>query len=313
MIVVDRVSKLYGARRALSDVSFEIGAGEVVGFLGLNGAGKTTVLKILCGILWPSAGRVRVGGADSLEEPQAVRRRCGFLPDAPPLYGEMTVRAMLRHTGLLNGMARGAIDARVGAVIELCQLKEVADDPVAWLSHGYRKRVGIAQAIIHEPALVVLDEPTGGLDPEQIVGMRGLIRRLAERHTVLISSHILSEIERTCDRLLVLHQGRIVAQGREDELRGRVAGRLRLLLRGEGDAALAIAQGLSGVRDASVVSAAGGLVELSATLASEDASERLVATLAGAHFGIRRVEPAGGEGLESVFLQLTRGAPPGPA
>lgn len=312
MIVVDRVSKLYGARWALSDVSFEIGAGEVVGFLGLNGAGKTTVLKILCGILWPSAGRVRVGGADSLEEPQAVRRRCGFLPDSPPLYGEMTVRAMLAHTGLLNGMERRTVAARVEAVVELCQLREVADDPVAWLSHGYRKRVGIAQAIVHEPALVVLDEPTGGLDPEQIVGMRGLIRQLAERHTVLISSHILSEIERTCDRLLVLHQGRIVAQGREDELRGSVSGRLRLSLRGDAAAALQIAQGLSGVRDATA-SAAGGLVELAATVASAEAGEALVAALAAGRFGIRRVEPAAGEGLESVFLQLTRGAARAPA
>jgi len=309
MIVADRVSKLYGARWALSDVSFEIGAGEVVGFLGLNGAGKTTVLKILCGVLWPSTGRVRVGGFDSIEQPREVRRRSGFLPDQPPLYAEMTVRAMLRYTGLLNGVSSTRIEARVNEVIATCQLREVASDLVGWLSHGYRKRVGIAQAIIHEPALVILDEPTAGLDPEQIVGMRGLIRGLAERHTVLISSHILSEIERTCDRLLVLHEGRIVAQGREDELlRGAAAaGRLDIALRGDAERARAVAVATPGVGSVAVEALDGGALNLMVQAPETAAQEALIKALVDAGLGVRRVTEARGAGLEAVFLQLTRG------
>ena len=315
MIVADRVSKLYGARWALSDVSFEIGAGEVVGFLGLNGAGKTTVLKILCGVLWPSTGRVRVGGFDSIEQPREVRRRSGFLPDQPPLYAEMTVRAMLRYTGLLNGVPSARIEARVDEVIATCQLREVASDLVGWLSHGYRKRVGIAQAIIHEPALVILDEPTAGLDPEQIVGMRGLIRGLAERHTVLISSHILSEIERTCDRLLVLHEGRIVAQGREDELlRGAAAaGRLDIALRGDAARARAVAAATPGVGSVVVEALDDGALNLTAQVPEPAAQEALVKALVDAGLGVRRVTEARGAGLEAVFLQLTRGAAGKPA
>lgn len=309
MIVAERVSKLYGARWALNDVSFEIAQGEVVGFLGLNGAGKTTVLKILCGVLWPSSGRVRVDGFDSIEQPREVRSRSGFLPDTPPLYGEMTVRAMLRYSALLNGLPSSQVEARLDEVIALCQVKEVENDLVAWLSHGYRKRVGIAQSIIHEPALVILDEPTGGLDPEQIVGMRSVIRALAERHTVLISSHILTEIERTCDRLLVLHEGRIVAQGTEEELLRSVAGveRLELTLHGSADLAAGVARNVRGVSEVEAVALEGGLVQLRVQLPGDGASDALVKALVEAGLGVRRVAEARGAGLESVFLQLTRG------
>jgi ABC-2 type transport system ATP-binding protein len=310
MIVADRVSKLYGARWALTDVSFEIGRGEVVGFLGLNGAGKTTVLKILCGVLWPSTGRVRVGGFDSIEHPREVRRRSGFLPDEPPLYGEMTVRAMLRYTGLLNGLTTSVVERRVDEVIATCQLHEVEADLVSWLSHGYRKRVGIAQSIIHQPDLVILDEPTGGLDPEQIVGMRGLIRGLAEKHTVLISSHILSEIERTCDRLLVLHEGRIVAQGREDDLlsSAEAAGRIEILLRGTAASARAVASTVRGVADVEVTTVDETTVRLVAHAPGGDVQEALVRALVQAGLGVRRVTESNGGGLESLFLQLTRDA-----
>ncbi|HUS23899.1 MAG TPA: ABC transporter ATP-binding protein [Candidatus Binatia bacterium] len=311
MIAADRVSKLYGARWALNDVSFEIGQGEVVGFLGLNGAGKTTVLKILCGVLWPSAGRVRVGGHDSLESPQAVRRQCGFLPDQPPLYAEMTVRAMLRYAARLNGLEARAVNAAVEEAIETCHLREVADDLVGWLSHGYRKRVGIAQTIVHKPALVILDEPTGGLDPEQIVGMRGLIRTLAQRHTVLISSHILAEIERTCDRLLVLHEGRIVAQGTEEELRGGVlGGRMELTVRGAAGTVLDLAAQVPGVGDAQLLETRGEVTRISVRVSGDAAAEKLVTTLVQAGLGVRAAGAAQGGGLEPVFLQLTRGAQP---
>ena len=167
MITADKVSKYYGARRALADVGFSIAEHEVVGFLGLNGAGKTTVLKILCGLLIPSAGKVLVDGVDGIATPRELRKKIGFLPDRPPLYPELTVRQMLTYAGRLNGVAPARIASRVDEVMALADLSDVADDMVEWLSHGYRQRVGIAQAIVHEPRLVVLDEPISGLDLEQ--------------------------------------------------------------------------------------------------------------------------------------------------
>lgn len=315
MIVADHISKFYGARQALKDLSFEIDQGEVVGFLGLNGAGKTTVLKILSGLLMPSSGRVTIDGLDSQLHPREVRRKIGFLPDRPPLYGDMTVRSMLRYAGRLNGVGPGDIERHVDEVIERCQLKEVEADLVDWLSHGFKQRLGIAQAIVHDPALVILDEPISGLDPEQIVGMRGLIRSLSEKHTVLLSSHILSEISQTCDRILVLHEGRIVAQGKERELaEGLFGGTVEVVVRGGFGPAQEAAEGVKGVSEVELVSIDGDLVELSAKVESEEAKEALVKALVDKGLGIRRVAERQGAGLESVFLRLTRkGAAASPA
>lgn len=309
MITADHVSKLYGTRWALKDLSFQIAEHEVVGFLGLNGAGKTTVLKILSGLLWPSAGRVQIAGFDSIEQPRAVRAMTGFLPDKPPLYGEMTVRAMLCHAASLNGVPGRALHSRVDEVIELCQLKEVRHDLVDWLSHGYRKRVGIAQAIAHRPALVILDEPISGLDPQQIVGMRKLVRSLGEQHTVLVSSHILSEIAQTCDRILVLHEGQIVAQGTEEELLGGVVGgRIELTVHGDAQQARDLVARCAGVSDIVTTEQRDGLVQLGADFASPAVCETMVAALVEGGLGVRRVVEADGGGLEGVFLKLTRGS-----
>lgn len=306
MIVAEGISKFYGARQALAELSFTIEKGEVVGFLGLNGAGKTTVLKILSGLLLPSSGRVVVGGIDGLEEPRELRRRVGFLPDRPPLYGDMTVRQMLRYAGRLNGVEKGRIERRVDEVLELADLVDVQNDLVDWLSHGYRQRVGIAQTIVHEPALVILDEPISGLDPEQIVGMRSLIRGLAEKHTVLLSSHILGEISQTCDRLLVLNRGRIVAQGKEADLvRGVVSEQLEITVRSDAAAAQEALARVEGVSDVEVLAIDGDIVRLSLKATSDDAREDVVKALVDAGLGVRRVVDAGG-GLESVFLKLTR-------
>ncbi len=305
MIVAEHVSKYYGSRRALDDVSFEIASGEVVGFLGLNGAGKTTVLKVLSGLLLPSAGRVQIDGIDIFDRPREVRRRIGFLPERPPLYDDMSVRGMLGYAGRLNGVSAAEIGRRVDEVCELTQIREVADDLVGWLSQGYRQRLGIAQAIVHRPALVILDEPITGLDPKQIVGMRGLIRGLAEQHTVLLSSHILGEISQTCDRLLVLHSGRLVAHGKESELSSQAAAtRVEALVRGEAEAVAAVAEATEGVGAVQVVVAHSDVVKLSADVASEGAREALLAALVGAGLGVRRYAEAEG-GLESIFLQLT--------
>ena len=218
MIRAHNLSKFYGGKRALGPVSFEINDGETVGFLGLNGAGKTTALRILACDLRPSAGTIEVGGVDAVADPHEVRKRIGFLPETPPLYQDMSISDYLTFAGELRGMSRGEIKKRLPEVLEITDLGDVAGDPIGTLSHGYRQRVGVAQAIIHNPKFLILDEPTRGLDPVQIVEMRNLIHDLKQSHTVLISSHILTEISQTCDRLLVLGKGKILGTGSEADL-----------------------------------------------------------------------------------------------
>jgi ABC-2 type transport system ATP-binding protein len=218
MIRASNLSKFYGGKRALGPVKFEIEDGETVGFLGLNGAGKTTALRILACDLRPSSGSIEVGGVDAVADPHEVRKRVGFLPENPPLYTDMIVADYLRFAGELRGMTREQVKKRLPEVLEIVDLGEVAGDQIDTLSHGFRQRVGVAQAIIHQPKFLILDEPTRGLDPVQIVEMRNLIHDLKQTHTVLISSHILTEISQTCDRLLVLGKGKILGEGSEGEL-----------------------------------------------------------------------------------------------
>lgn len=312
MIEAEGIHKHYGARAALDGVSFKIQPGEVVGFLGLNGAGKTTMLKVLCGLLLPSAGTVRVFNVDGVKDPLALRKNIGFLPDRAPLYGEMTVRAMLTYAGKLNGVDDARIARRVDEVIALASLDNVADDLIETLSHGYRQRVGIAQAIVHEPRLVVLDEPISGLDPAQIVAMRALIRGLKDKHTVLLSSHILNEISQTCDRILVLHGGKIVAQGTEAELNKGGMKRVEIVARGsladieKGE--LLRVEGVGDVEANEVLDDADkktGLVRLRARFASDQVREDLVRALVTAGFGVRIVQDLETD-LEAVFLKLTQ-------
>src|SRR5215467_4009392 len=218
MIRASNLSKFYGGKRALGPVSFEITDGETVGFLGLNGAGKTTALRLLACDLRPSAGTIEVGGVDAVVDPHEVRKRVGFLPENPPLYNDMIVTDYLRFAGELRGMSKAEVKRRMPEVIEITDLGDVAGDQISTLSHGFRQRVGVGQAIVHDPKFLILDEPTRGLDPVQIVEMRNLIHDLKQNHTVLISSHILTEISQTCDRLLVLGQGRILGAGSEQDL-----------------------------------------------------------------------------------------------
>ncbi len=218
MIRATNLTKLYGSRRVLGPVSFEINDGETVGFLGLNGAGKTTALRLLACDLRPSMGTIEVGGVDAIADPHEVRKRIGFLPENPPLYMDMNVFDYLTFAGELRKMSRAELKKRMPEVLELTDLTDVARDTIGTLSHGYRQRVGLAQAIIHQPKFLILDEPTRGLDPVQIVEMRNLIHDLKQNHTVLISSHILTEISQTCDRLLVLGRGQMLAVGTEHDL-----------------------------------------------------------------------------------------------
>ena len=218
MIRVTGLTKAFGPTVALRDVSFELKAGEAVGLLGRNGAGKTTTMRILTGYFPPTAGRVEVAGHDVLDEPLAVKARVGYLPEAPPVYRDMTVAAYLRFCGRLRGMPSRDIEARLVPVLERCGLTPVAHRLIDHLSRGYRQRVGLAQALVHDPDVLILDEPTASLDPGQIAEIRSLIRELVaetreggSRRTVILSTHRLEDVAATCGRALIISRGRLVA------------------------------------------------------------------------------------------------------
>ncbi len=233
MIEVERLEKSYGLARALKGISFSVQKGEVIGFLGPNGAGKSTTMKILTGYLLPSAGSASVAGHDVVEHSLEVRRRIGYLPESTPLYGEMRVDDYLRFCADIRGIPRGKQGAAIARAVQLCALERVTGKNVVELSKGYRQRVGLAQAIVHEPPVLILDEPTSGLDPNQIVEVRKLIERLGQEHTVVLSTHYLQEVEKSCTRVIVVNQGEIVADGTRAELIARhPAGGLRLRVRG---------------------------------------------------------------------------------
>jgi ABC-2 type transport system ATP-binding protein len=308
MIVVEKVSKYYGARAAVTDLSFEIREGECVGFLGLNGAGKSTTLRLLSCLLLPTSGRIQVRGLDAVDDPHAIRKLIGYLPDNPPLYAEMTVGEYLRFAGSLRGLVGADLEARFRRVLGQCNLREVEQNPIGTLSHGYRQRVGIAQAIIHGPALLILDEPIQGLDPVQIVDMRKLIASLRGEHTILLSTHILTEIERTCDRILMMHDGKIAAEGSEEELAARLSRGRRLELEVAGDET-ALRAALAPITEATelrIERTAHG--SLKATLRVDDAArDKVSRAVVQAGLGLLGMQ-ALSTGLEAIFLELS-GAP----
>lgn len=306
MIEVSHLSRYYGDHRAVDDVSFSIAANTIVGFLGLNGAGKTTTLKVIAGLLPPSGGTVRIDGEDLAQAPESFRRRIGFLPETPPLYTEQTVSEFLRFVGRLRGMSTGQLQARLPDVIKRCQLEGRENWVIGQLSHGYRKRVGIAQAIIHKPSLVILDEPISGLDPVQIVEMRKVIRGLADECTVLVSSHILGEIEATADRILALQEGSLVFDGTPSELSQRSTGatRIELTVRATQEAVEAVVASVEGATISEVHPSTDGVIDVTVDLA-EDSREALAAALIGAGLGLRRMEASSDE-LEDQFVSLVR-------
>ena len=218
MIELRHVTKRYGAVEAVHDLSFRAPEGQIVGLLGQNGAGKTTTLNMLTGYFPPTSGQVLVDGMDMLYEPRACKRCIGYLPEKPPLYDEMTVRAYLGFVCELKEVERRAIPGHIGEIMATCGLTEVADRLVGHLSKGYRQRVGVAQALCGNPPVIVLDEPTVGLDPRQVVEIRELMRELGKSHTVLFSSHLLSEIQQLCQRVIILHKGRLIREADMVEL-----------------------------------------------------------------------------------------------
>jgi len=224
MIKVEGLTKRYARTLAVDNISFEIGKGRIVGFLGPNGAGKTTTMRVLTCFLPPTHGSASIGGYDVLKQPLEVKKRIGYLPETPPLYPEMEVVEYLHFVARLKGIARGEIRGRVDQVVERCAIGDVRSKLLGKLSKGYRQRVGLAQAIVHNPDVLILDEPTAGLDPKQIIETRELIKRLAGDHTIILSTHILPEVEQTCEQVIIINRGKLVATDSVENLTRRLRG-----------------------------------------------------------------------------------------
>ena len=237
MIQAEGLSKRFGRTLAVDNISFEAAHGEILGFLGPNGAGKTTTMRVLTCFLPPSSGRARVAGFDVLEQPLEVKRRVGYLPELPPLYPEMSVTEYLTFVGRLKGVPRQTLAARLNEVVERCALGDVRKTLIGKLSRGFRQRVGLAQALIHQPSVLVLDEPTAGLDPKQSIETRSLIRSLGGDHTVILSTHNLPEVSATCQRIIIINAGKLAAVDTPENLTARLQGHETLYLQVEGPAA----------------------------------------------------------------------------
>lgn len=297
MIDVRKLVKRYGTHTAVDHLSFEAQAGEIVGLLGPNGAGKTTTMRILTGFMPPTSGHVRVGGYDVLEDSLAVRQRVGYMPERVPVYPDMTLRAYVTYWARLRGMRRPA--QRVNEMLERFGLAERHNQLVRSLSKGLRQRLGLAQALVHNPDVIILDEPTIGIDPEQVITVREMVRSLRGEHTVLFSSHILSEVEQICDRVVILNQGKVVASGTTQLLSRQLRPGLHLYVSvaAKSQQAQTILEALPGVQ--AVKRQDGGFI-----VSSEDdvrAAVNQALTLAGLTLTeMRQVEIT----LEDIFLQL---------
>ena len=247
MITAERLTKKFGTFTAVDSVDFEIGKGQVVGFLGPNGAGKTTTIRMICGYLRPTDGRVLVDGNDMAFEPRRGQRQIGYLPESAPLYTEMRVEEYLTFRAKLFGVPRRTRELAIGEAVGRCSLEEVRRRPISQLSKGYRQRVGLAAALVHSPPILILDEPTSGLDPTQIREVRGLIRELAGNHTILLSTHNLAEVELTCDRVIIFARGKVRAAGTIDQLRAKAASESRYIVECDATAAPKVVEALPGV------------------------------------------------------------------
>lgn len=308
MIEVTNVTKRYGTHTAVDDVSFRVEAGEVVGFLGPNGAGKSTTMNIITGFLSATDGTVTVDGIDVLEDPIGAKRTLGYLPELPPLYVDMTVRDYLRFVARVKGVDRGERDDANEQIMRSVGIEHVADRMIRNLSKGYRQRVGLGQALVGDPKALILDEPTIGLDPHQIIEMRDLVRTLGEQRTVILSSHILPEVSAVCERIIIISHGKIVASDTAENLAKALAGtgRLSVRIKGTADAAQAALGKVNGVESVRVTgqSEATGTVDLEVDTGQADPREAIFYALAKAKlplFGMRSLEVT----LEEIFLQLT--------
>jgi ABC-2 type transport system ATP-binding protein len=308
MIEVEHLSKVYGSTPAIQDVTFSVEAGEIVGFLGPNGAGKTTTMRILSGYLPATEGTARVAGHDVHEQLMAVRQCIGYLPETPPLYPEMTVEAFLHFVARLKRVSAGDRPTRVESAMKRCNLLEKRQVLIRKLSKGFRQRVGIAQAIVHDPPVIILDEPTVGLDPRQIIDVRNLIKSLAGDHTIILSTHILPEVSMTCSRVTIINRGRVVATNTPDRLVQELAGGTRYTLEVEGDfeaVHTALHQLAKSVTTKPLENAPPERYQIQLELeGGQDLGRDISSLIVGAGLGLyemRRSQVS----LEDVFLQLT--------
>lgn len=307
MIRVKNLTKRYGSLVAVNDVSFDVERGGVVGFLGPNGAGKTTTLRILTCYHPATSGSATIDGYDVFKDSMEVRRRVGYLPESAPLYPDMRVREYLRFRGKLRGLSPPDIMAGIKGVTERCWLGEFIDRPISQLSKGMRQRVGLADAIMHDPEVLILDEPTIGLDPTQIRETRNLIKELGQRHTILLSSHILPEVEQTCDRIIIIAKGRIVASGSPEELRNQIGATARVIteMRGPQAEVEAGVRALAGVQAVAKVSSEDGWIQLSVDpKPQQDVREDIVRLSSSKGWSLREIRRQGAT-LEDFFIQVT--------
>ncbi len=308
MIEVEHLTKSYGQARAVNDISFKVEKGEILGFLGPNGAGKTTTMRILTGYLPATGGTARVAGYDVFEDSMEVRKRIGYLPETPPLYPDMSVSDYLAFVARIKGVDAGDVSKSVEEAMRMTNLTERKDWLIKKLSRGFKQRVGIAQAIVHNPDVVILDEPTVGLDPNQIKEVRHLIKGLAGDHTIILSTHILPEVEMTCDRVVIINKGKIAAIDTTENLTSQMKGgeRVRLIVRGDGEAlrrSLGAVEGVSKVEVESIENNDG----LSAVVESDqglDLRGKIAASVVGGGFELLELR-AVSLSLEDIFMQLT--------
>jgi ABC-2 type transport system ATP-binding protein len=309
MINVEGLTKDYGARRAVDNLSFNAKRGEILGFLGPNGAGKTTTMRILSGYMPPSAGKVEVAGFDILEQSLDVRRRVGYMPETVPLYPEMTVFDSLKFMADLRHLPDP--EERVEDALESVHMEDRSESYVANLSKGMRQRVGLAQALLHSPDVLILDEPTIGLDPAQIIEVRNLIREIGEQRTVLLSTHILSEAQQLCDRVLIINHGRIVAEDSPERLQARLTGsqRVSLVVGGDADGIVDLIGKVPGIMRVQMTHVGAFEFEMAP---GRDVRPAVARAVVDAHYDLMEIRPIG-MSLEEIFLQLTRDEPTPPA
>lgn len=306
MIEAENLTKYYGNFLAIEDVSFQVEKGEIVGFLGPNGAGKTTTMRILTGFMPPSNGTVRVAGFDIQAQSLEARKRIGYLPESVPLYKEMTVKSFLRFSATIRGMTGRRREDRIKDVVHVCRLDDYSRSPIAKLSKGYRQLVGVAQAILHEPDVLILDEPTIGIDPRQVVHIRQLIKELGKDHTVILSSHILPEVSMICGRIMVMDHGKIVAVDRPANLSARLAGGQRYEIEAAGPEEKVLAR-LRGVKGQVKVGVEGEgktrryIVE---SQRGRDIRHELSSAIVEGGFLLLGLKPQD-MSLEDIFLRLT--------
>jgi ABC-2 type transport system ATP-binding protein len=307
MIEVTNLTKSYGPFKAIEDVSFSVEKGEVLGFLGPNGAGKTTTMRVLTCFHPATSGTVKVAGYDVFKQPLEVRKRLGYVPENVPLYGEMSVGTYLNFVAEVKGVEKSAKAGRLGYVLDACDLVPVKNKLISKLSKGYRQRVGLAQALIHEPEVLVLDEPTEGLDPKQIIEVRELIKGLRGDRTIILSSHILPEVSQTCGRIIIINNGRIVATDTPERLQAKVSGghELRVTVRGAADDVAGTLREVEGVVDVALKDTGDGTSTwIVSSGIDNDVREAVAVRVIGKGWGLLELAPVG-MSLEQIFLKLT--------